>query len=144
MLKTTKGGFSSSFAYHYNLSNGEESSFIDGTGNKPDDGDVCAGFCLQYRGQKKLREREGCSCGLWQSLELLDFSRRLSSAFDNLSCDCSCTTITDDPVGGGGDEGDDDELGEVCQKSQKLLCKSYDTGRRSLALVQSRAGKSDF
>ena len=71
VLKTTKGGFSSSFAYHYILSTGEESSFIDGTGNKPDDGEVCAypGFCLQYICQKNLREREGCGCGLWLSLE---------------------------------------------------------------------------
>ena len=49
------------------------------------------------------------------------YSRRLSSAL-TICHVAAVARLADDPVGEGVDEGDDDELGEVYQESQELLC----------------------
>ena len=64
------------------------------------------------------RERDA-GCGKVGSSQ--EFSRRLSSAL-TICHVAAVARLADDPVGEGVDEGDDDELGEVYQESQELLC----------------------
>ena len=64
------------------------------------------------------RERDA-GCGKVESSQ--EFSRRLSSAL-TICLVAAVARLADDPVGEGVDEGDDDELGEVYQEPQELLC----------------------